>query len=279
MNSKSLISSDPSILLWLAGALVALLGTRAFLGYLRRVRHQGPRGAWSDLLLAAFAAQACVWSAAIVGVAGQGVAYPVGYSALILFGTLFGSVLLAAGVLSWVGAREGWLSLVGTALLQAVLMVATQFGVVRAIGAEPGLLWRVPLLGFAVAVLFVGLVLAMQLVLTARRGSKHDSGSRRLVAALLLAIALISAQEMTLASALLRDQSISAYARQMPEVAVALLAGAAMPIAFIVMIVDQHMQRRIRAAVRRSGRRSRLGTADTAAAVTTQSAGLPPPTT
>lgn len=276
MENKALISTDPSILLWFAAAAVALLGMRAFLEYLRRVGHEGP-GAWREVLLAALAAQSCVWATLIVGIAAQGVSYPIGYSALILFGTLLLGVVLAIVALAWVAWRPGWPGLVGGSVVLAAVEVLVQFGVIRAVGAEPGLLWRWPLLAAAGGVLVAGHVASLRLVVGVRRASRLDTGARRLGAALIAAVALIGAQEFTLAAARLSEQSISAYARQVPEIAAALLAGAAMPVVFVVMIVDQYMQRRIRAASRRHQRRQRIGSADTAAAVSTQ-APLPPST-
>lgn len=275
MENKALVSTDPSILLWLATAVVALLGLRASLEYLRRVGHEGP-GDWRDLALAALAAKSCVWATAIVGIAGQGVSYPVGYSALILFGTLLLAVALAIGALAWMAWRPGWLSFVGGSVLLAAIDLFLLFGVIRAIGAEPGLVWRWPLLAAAGGVFVAGHVASLRLVVGIKRASKHDTGARRFGAALIAAVALIGALELTLAAAGLSEQSVSAYARQLPEVAVALLAGAALPIVFVVMIVDQHMQRRIRAASRRQQRRQRGAPADTAAAST--QAPLPPST-
>lgn len=260
MESKALVSNNPSIMLWLAAAVVAVLGMRAFLEYLRRVHHEGPVNAWRDLAFAAGVLPGCVWSAAIVGIAGQGLAYQVGYHPALLFGTLLLSMVFCAGVLFWVGLRPGWLSLGLSSAVLGALALAVQVGVVYSVGTEPGPRWRWELLVFSVLLLTAGHVVALLVVLRAQRGKKEDRGSRRLLGALLAAVALIGAQELTLLSANLPGQQISAFNRMLPEVAVALLAGAAVPIGFAVMIVDHYMQRRIRrASRRRSGGRTRIG--------------------
>lgn len=276
MDNNLLFGSNPSILLWLAAAVVAVLGLRAFLEYLRQVRQLGPVTGWRDLVFASAALQSCVWSSIIIGISAQGLVYPVGYSVLILLGTLLAGLVVCAAALFWVGLRPGWLSLSTGSLALALTAVATQLGVIRAVGAEPGIEWRPEMLVFAFLVLVAGLGVTMRIVLSATRGSKEDRAGRRLLAALLGGVALIGSQELTLLAANLGAQSVSAYTRQLPEVAVALLAGAAMPVVFVVMIVDQHMQRRIRRASRRG--RQRIGHLSDDAGPTTQASGLPPPT-
>lgn len=277
MENKALFSNNPSIVLWLAAAAVAVLGLRAFLEYLRQLRQLGPVTGWRDLLFGAAALQTCIWSTIVIGIGAQGLAYPVGYHPLWLAAALLLGILVSAGVLFYVGIKPGaWLSVAVAAGVLAPIAVVVQLGVIRAIGAEPGIEWRPEMLVFAVLVLIAGLGVMMRMVLGSARGSKEDRGGRRLLAALLGGVALIGAQELTLLAANLAAQSVSAHARKLPEVAVALLAGAAMPVVFVVMIVDQHMQRRIRRASRRT--RQRIGHLSDGASPTTQASGLQPPT-
>jgi len=276
MENKGLVSNNPSIMLWLAAAVVAVLGMRAFLEYLRRVNHEGPKAGWRDLAFASGVLPLCVWSTVVVAIAGQGLTYLVGYHPLRLFGTLVLAMLFTSAVIFWVAARPGWLSLGAGSTLLALLALATQVGVVYSVGTEPGLHWRWELLVFSLLVMVAGHGVAMRVVLAAERGRKSDRGGRRMLGALLGAVALVGAQELTLLSANLPGQSISAFNRMLPEVAVALLAGAAVPIGFAVMIVDQYMQRRIRRASRRrvGGGRTRIGH-EGDAGPTTHASGLP----
>lgn len=271
MESKGLISSNPSAMLWLGAAIVAILGMHACLEYLRRLRHQGPIVGWRDLLLGAVALQICATSTMIVGIAGQGLLYEIGYHPLKLLGSMLLLALLAVIVMFWASWRVGWISLIGASLLLAPLTLAQQIAVVWSLGTEPAVPWRMSYLVYAGVLLFAGFASGLYLVMRARRGTKEDRWGRRVLAALLAAAAVVFSQEIVLKALQLTEQTASAYVRLLPEVAVTLLAGAGMPIVFLVMLVDQHMQRRIRHASRRN--RHRLGYGDSA--VSTHNGDLP----
>jgi NO-binding membrane sensor protein with MHYT domain len=276
-NAASLFSSEPSITLWLAAAMVAAVGMRAFLECLRRVGHEGPLVGWRDLVFAATAVQVCVWSTALLGISSQGLHYAIGYHPLPLFGTLAIAIVASGALLFWSTFKRSTVNVLAAAAGLGVVALGVQVGVVSSLGLEPGIRWRPDLMVFALLVLVIGHGVAIYLVLSAARGAKTDRGWRRTMAALLGAIALVGAQELSLMAAAMQEQSISGYSRHLPEVALMLLAGGAVPVIFLVLIVDQYMQRRIRRASRR--KRHRLSYSSEPGTPTTFSGDLSPTTT
>ena len=106
----------------------------------------------------------------------------------------------------------------------------------------------------------LGIGVAGRMVVSARRGSRADRSSRRLMAALVLGACTVAAQELVLNASGLEKQVVSANARFLPEGLIMLIAGAAVPIALVLMLVDQRSQQRARASDR-ARRRSKMAEA------------------
>lgn len=249
------VIGDPSVLLWMASACIAFLGARTFVEYLRRLNYDGPVRLWRELLLGSAALTCGLWSALVIDVGAQGLAFEIGYHPLKMFGSLLAVYLIMVMLVAWVTFRPAWASQVAAAVLAGLLAAILQVSVVWSIGAEPGLLWQTQPLAFAVVLQIVGMVAAGRMVVGARRGSKGDRGSRRLMAALLLGACTVAAQELVLTASGLDRQVVSAHARFLPEVIITLIAGAALPIALVLMLVDQRSQQRARASERARRRR------------------------
>ncbi|ODU09619.1 MAG: hypothetical protein ABS84_07620 [Rubrivivax sp. SCN 71-131] len=241
---------DSSVLLWVASACIALLGARTFFEYLRRVRFEGPLRMWRELLLGSLALTAALWSAMVIDIGAQGLVFAVGYHPGKVFGTFLLGTAAMAGVVTLATLRPVWWHRLVAAMIAALVALVVQVGVIWSVGAEPGLTWRAESLVFALLLHGVGMAFAGHLVTSARRGSHADRPSRRLLAALVLGACAVAAQELAIASSGLDHQVVSAHARFLPEVIVTLVAGAGVPVALVLMLVDQRTQQHSRASVR-----------------------------
>ncbi|MBK7262761.1 MAG: hypothetical protein IPI03_13195 [Rubrivivax sp.] len=252
------VFGDPSVMLWMAAACIAFLGARTFVEYLRRLHYDGPVRLWRELLLGAAAIAVGVWAAMIIDISAQGLAFDIGYHPVKLFGSLLGVFVAVVLLMAWTTFRPSGLQQLATMVLVTLLTLLLQVAVIWSVGAEPGLKWRVEPMVFALLVILTGFGVSGRMVMGARRGSSGDRGSRRLMAALVLGACLVAAQELVLTGSGLDRQVVSGYARMLPEVIVTLLAGAAVPIGLVLLLVDQRSQQRARAAdrVRRKRRHS-----------------------
>ena len=255
------VFGNPSVMLWAASACIAFLGARTFVEYLRRLHHDGPVRLWRELLLGAAALTAGLWASLVVDISAQGLAFDVGYQPLKIFGSLLAVYAIVVMVLAWVTFRPAWPSQLVAVGLASLLVALLQMSVIWSIGAEPGLYWRTEPLVFALMLLFIGIGVGSRMVVGQKRGSKGDRGTRRLMASLVLGACLVAAQELVLAASGLDRQVVSAHARFLPEMAITLVAGAVIPIALVLMLVDQLSQQRARAAdrVRRRRRNAEPG--------------------
>lgn len=246
---------DPSVLLWMASAVVALLGARTFVEFLRRLYYEGPVRLWRELLLGGGALSSGIWSALVLDVSAQGLAFEVGFHPLKIFGTLALAFVLMVLLIAWVTWRPVWWTQLIASALCTLCLVGVQVAVIWSIGAEPGLVWAVEPLVFALLLMFFGLTVSGRMVLGHKRGSGGDRGSRRLLAALVLGACTLAGQELVLTASGLDRQVVSAHARFLPEMAIMLVAGAVIPIGLVLVLVDQRSQQRARASNRRRRRR------------------------
>lgn len=249
---------ESSVLLWVASACIAFLGARTFVEYLRRLHYDGPLRLWRELVLASIALSAGIWSAMVIDIGAQGLAFEIGYHPAKVFGSLAAVVVAVAVIATLATIRPGWWLKVLAAALGALATLALQVAVIWSMGAEPGLVWRAEPLVFSLLLMLVGLVFAGRMVMGARRGSRIDRPSRRLMAALVLGACAVAAQELVISGAGLDRQVVSAHARFLPEVIITLVAGAGVPIGLVLLLVDQRTQQRARASARarRKGRKS-----------------------
>ncbi len=187
---------DSSVMLWVASALVAFLGARTFVEYLRRLNYDGPIRLWRELLLGSAALTASLWSALVIDISAQGLPFEVGYHPLKIFGSLGATFVVVTMIVAWVTFRPAWPSQLAAAALATLSACIQQVAVVWSIGAEPGLFWRPEPLIFSMSLLFVGLGVAGRMVVGAKRGSAGDRASRRLLAALVLGACVVASQEL-----------------------------------------------------------------------------------
>lgn len=255
------VLGDSSVLLWLAAALIAFLGTRSFLEYFRRTHHEGPLRMWREWVMGAGCLVSGLWASMVIDISAKGVAFELGYHPLKIFGTWVAGFLLFVAVVACATVRPRWYWQLTAAAVGTLAALFVQVAVVWSIGAEPGLHWHTEPLAFALLIEFTGLVVAGRMVVGPRRGSTGDRKSRRLMAALVLGACIVAAQELVLAGSGLDRQVVSAHARFLPEVAITLVAGAVVPISMLLMFVDQRTQQRARASDRARRRRHRSSAA------------------
>jgi NO-binding membrane sensor protein with MHYT domain len=242
--------ADASVVLWLVSSVTAVLAGRAFVEYLRRLLHDGPQLAWRELVFASLSLAFGLWGSMVLDIAAQGLTFEVGFHPFKTFGSLLAVALVIAPVLAAYAWRPRWYMQLAAAVLLAVAVLILQVATIWSIGAEPGLFWRREPLVFAGLLLCIGLGVAARIVSTARRGSKADRRTRRLLSGLVLGAFVVAAQELVLAASGLDRQMVSAHARFLPDVIITLLAGAVVPIGLVMLIADQRSQQRARASDR-----------------------------
>ena len=250
----SSLIGDPSVLLWVASAVIGFLGARTYIEYVRRVRYEGPIALWRELLFGSAALSTGIWSSLVLDITAKGMSFEVGYHPLKIFGCLIGVYLLVVAVVGWMTYKWVWFNELAAYAVLTLCISMLQISVIWSIGAEPGLFWRTEPLVFALLLQFIGVGVSGRMVFGARRGSAGDRGSRRLLAALVLGACGLAGQELVLAASGIDRQVVSAHARFLPEVAITLVAGAVVPISLVLMLVDQRTQQRARASYRRRRR-------------------------
>lgn len=250
----SSLIGDPSVLLWVASAVIGFLGARTYIEYMRRVRYDGPMALWRELLLGSAALTTGIWSSLVLDITSKGLAFEIGYHPLKIFGSLLGLYLLVVAILGWMTYKWVWFNELAAYLLLTLCIVVLQISVIWSIGAEPGLFWRTEPLVLAMLLQFIGVGVSGRMVYGPKRGSAGDRASRRLMAALVFGACVLAAQELMLSASGIDRQVVSAHARFLPEVAITLVAGAVVPISLVLMLVDQRTQQRARASYRRRRR-------------------------
>lgn len=263
MNPSAISATEPSLLMWAVGLVVAMAGAHAVLGWIRHAqREPGWRTSWGSVLVAAATLGTVICAVMVLTLAAEGLPFRFGYRAVAAVGLWLGAIVLSLPVVALLVARQGWLAVLVGGLLMAALSVAVQGGWIWAVGFRPGVVWSVKAFATAAVVMTLGFALALRLAYPApgdlpRPRLWQASGSA------LLGVALIGGQEFIRASALLTAQLGSVYVREIPAVAMSLIAGVAVPAGIAVMLLDLHMhnrlQRRKRRALRRSNREAATG--------------------
>ena len=246
---------DSSVLMWIASAALLLLAARTFIQYLRRLVHEGPLRMWRELLAGTFALVAGVWSSMVLGIHALGLGFELGYHPLKTSASIAAAFVAVVLIVAITTYRPRWYGQLAAAAVLALVTLALQVATLWSIGAEPGFLWRREALVFAAIVAMIGLGLGGRIVVSARRGSRTDRSSFRLLAALVMGACLVASQELVLSAAGLDRQVASSHARFLSEMANLLVAGALVPLVLALMLADQYAQRRARAS--RRARRKR----------------------
>ena len=246
-------SADSSFLLWSLGALICLLGSHVVLGWARQAQflHGGRR--WGGIVLCAFIFSTAFGIASELGLAGEALAFPFGYSTLVVLGVWGGAFVLALPAMAWLVWRPGLVAAIGAGLLLAVVSAGIDVGWASAVGFRPGLKWRWEFVALGAIIMAVGMGTAFGLAFP-RDEHRHRPLSRRLAAAGLMGLAGLAGQALVLAGAGLQIQVGSLYRTELSASLLSLIGGALVPMALALVALDLALRRRERRVLRRRER-------------------------
>lgn len=250
-HSPILPAADPSISLLIVSGLIGLLGAWAYFEYSRRVRHDGPVLARRELLLGALAMGAALWGSTVLALSAQGLPYTLGFHPTWLAASLALPIVMTAVATYVAVAVPRLLMHLLAGLWFCACALGTEILVVQAVSPTPSVIWRREPLAFGALMVSIAFVVSLRMVIMQRRGSPTDTRGRRFTAALLLAAALAAHLELSSVASGLGKKFAALHSKQLPEVAVALTAGAAVPLMLMLMLVDQRLQAHVRASSRK----------------------------
>jgi hypothetical protein len=242
---------DPSVLLWVASALVAFLGARTLSSTCAGSTTTAPLRLWRELLLGSAALTGGLWSALVIDISAQGLPFEVGYHPLKIFGGLLSACCgdgdagglghLPAGLARHTGG--------GRAGHAAGRHPAGGGHLVDRCRARPVLADRAAESSRCCS---CSSALPAAGAWWWRRGGAPGATAARAACwrHWPCGACTVATQELVLLASGLDRQVVSAHARFLPEVAITLVAGAVVPIALVLMLVDQRAQQRVRAAER-----------------------------
>ncbi len=237
--------SEYAVVLLVVTAGVALLTAHVGLGWLARARRRPVLAqSWPAQLLSATTLGTGVCATAILGLSAEGLRFPLGYgsvAALVLWlGSVIGCLLLVAALTI---SSRGWTALWGGGVL-AGLGTGMQMGWIWAAGLRPGVLWDVPVVSAATALMGVGMLGALWMAVKERQTRSYEPKNMiRLGSTLLLGLSLVVGQQLVLAGADLGSQQGSVYRNQLPNSLLSLGCGALVPLTLVIMALDLSLRR------------------------------------
>jgi hypothetical protein len=243
MNESSL--AEYTAVLWVITAGVALLTSHVGLGWLARARRRPALAqSWPAQLLSAATLGTGVCATAILGLSAEGLRFPLGYgsvaAAVLWLGAVIACLPLVAALTV---SSRGWTALLGCAVL-AGLATGMQMGWIWAAGLRPGVLWDVPVVSAATALMGVGMLGSFSMAVNEREKRSHEPRNMtRLGSTLLLGLSLLVGQQLVLAGADLGSQQGSVYRNQLPNTALSLGCGALVPLTLVIMALDLSLRR------------------------------------
>jgi diguanylate cyclase len=233
-----MLSGDSSMLLWLMSGVVALMSAYLFIGWVRRA--QSSRG-WLTLgqtTLAGSALGAGIASAVMLGMAAEGLPFPLGWRWVWVPALYGGPMLACIPAAWWLSRRQNWLALGGAGLVIGAIAVGTQTGWLMGAGLRPGLRWNFPLVGAASAIAVVGFTAALWLAYSDASGDGARKSLWRVGAAVLVTLALVAGQEVMISAVGLLAQVGSIYQREASTTVLSLVAGALVPTVMALLALD-----------------------------------------
>jgi NO-binding membrane sensor protein with MHYT domain len=226
--------NEATPLLWLLAVLLAWLGGHLLLGFTRGVQRRSGRAAPPlHLLSAALALGSALFAAMVLSMAGEPVAYALGYRADALLVAWALAVVASALPAALMGWRPSPLAVSLGAAGFGVGAAVAQAGIVWAAGLLPGLVWRPGTL--LLAAVLQALLCAAALWL-AFLGPGRSGRRRRLwrgAAAAVLGCALLIGPEIVLSAGDMATQIASAYTERVGMQVVKLLSAVAVPLVLV----------------------------------------------
>lgn len=238
------LGADAAVYLWPLAAALLWLAAHVAIGYARHgMRAQHGRLRLGCLLTAALALGTGLWAAMLLGMA-TAATYPLGYSPWRLAVGWGVAVLAMLFALAFTVLRRSTPTVVLTAVLVGVGMLAAQATLVLAAGLVPGGNWSLALLIVAVLLAPVGSLAAFVITFV---GPGRDGARRkrwRWAAAALVAIAAMAGQELVMAAAGVSTQRGSIHMNSgLPSAVACLVAVFVVPALLVVLAVDLRVRR------------------------------------
>jgi NO-binding membrane sensor protein with MHYT domain len=232
-------SGESSPLLWLVAALVSALAAYLFIGWVRRGRHAETNlQALGPVLLAGFAMGLGIVASVLLSLAAEALPFPLGYRWIWVPGLVAAAMVGAMPLAYWLVRQQRLWAAIGVGLLLAALAGTVQAGWVLAAGLRPGVRWNPMMLGVAGLVMAVGFSAALWLAFS----DASSDGARRTLwrasAAALMALSLVTGQELVLSSVNLLAQVGSVYQREAASPWMVLAAGAVVPVLMGMLTLD-----------------------------------------
>lgn len=249
-------SAESSFLLWSLGALISLMGAHVVLGWARQSQFLQGWRRWGGIALCAIVYSTSFGMASELGLAGEALAFPIGYRAVVVLGVWAGAFVLAMPIVAWLVWRPGMVAAIGAGALLAALTAGIDVGWTMAVGFRPGLKWRWEFVALGAIVMGVGMATAFGLAFP-RDEHRQRPLPRRLAAATLMGLATLAGQALVLAGAGLQTQVGSLYRSELSGSLMSLIGGALVPMALALIALDLALRRRERRARRRRHRSRR----------------------
>ena len=249
-------AADPSLLLWLLGALIALLGSHVVLGWARQAQFQHGGRRWLGVALAALLFSTSFGMVCALGLTSEALAFPIGFRAAVVLGVWLSAAVSAIPLIAWFVWRPGLVAALGAGALLALVMIAIQLGWVMAVGFRPGVRWRYEFVVLGAIVTGIGFALSIGLAFP--RDECHRRPVARRVAALtLMSLATLAGQALVVAGAGLQMQVGSIYRHEISGSLLSLIGGALLPMVLALVALDLSLRRREQRSRRRRARSRR----------------------
>jgi NO-binding membrane sensor protein with MHYT domain len=234
-----MITGSSSFLLWLMAAVVALLASYLFIGWVRRAQNASDwRSTLGPASLAASALGVGLSSAMVLALSAEALAFPLGYRWILVPVLVLAPMLACLPAAWWLSRRQNWLALGAAGLMLGLLAVAVQAGWLFAAGLRPGLRWNFALVGAAAGLSAVGFTAALWLAYSDASGDGARKTLWRVGAAVLMALTLVSGQEVMVSAVGLLSQVGSVYQREASSTLMCLVAGALVPTVMAALALD-----------------------------------------
>jgi NO-binding membrane sensor protein with MHYT domain len=229
-------------LLWLLALLLAWLGGHLALGFTRGAQRQDASAAITlHLLAAAVGLGSATFATMALAMAGQPVAYAVGYRGDALLAAWALAVLVSALPAALMYARPSSVSVVLGATLFGSGAAAAQAGMLWAAGLLPGLVWRRDALLLAGVLQALPCAAALWLAFLGPGRSGRNRRLWRAAAAALFGLALAVGAELVLSAGDMATQIASAHSEKVGMRELKLLAAVAVPLLLLSFAALLHL--------------------------------------
>lgn len=240
-------TAESSLLLWGLAAALSVLAAHVCMGWLRRAqRCLSLRDQLLPVLVAAATLGSGICASMVLALAGEALAFPLGYHAVQASLLWLGAIAAALPICLVLARSHRWWILVGSGVPIAALAGMLHLGWLDAVGFRPGLEMRYEFALIAALLMAIGSGAAIWIGLSSASRSSSRRVLWRVGASALLGLSLIAGQEVTTAGAGLASQLGSVYARELPGSILSMVAGVLLPLLLTVATLDLALNRYMR---------------------------------